>query len=415
MAAPRLAPTLAAEAVAAIAKHGSAAAAARALKIPENTLRNRVAASGERTARADPAPATPGERVEIARLKAQVAHLKKDRDEADGQALLARAIADARGGMRAHAVDPPAWTVRGERTKDSPGVPVLLLTDWHVGETVRAAEVFNQNQFDATLADARVRQAVERAVALAAMHAPAGGHKGGVVFLGGDFVSGWLHDELVRTDWCSPLQSAAWCVSRLVWSLRALRDAWGRLYVVGVPGNHGRLTHRPPGKGHAFQSFDWLIYTMVAQQLADNPQDRKTIALSVPDDGEQIVPVAGHRYLLMHGHQLGVKGGDGIIGAIGPIVRGATKVGRQNRSVGRDFDTLVIGHYHTTLWLPGVIVGPTLKGFDEYARVSRFTYEPAAQLVWFSHPKWGPNSPLRVFLQDPASRSPADCATRRAA
>jgi len=291
----------------------------------------------------------------------------------------------------------------------------LMLTDWHVGETVRAAEVFHQNQFDATVADARVRQAVERAVALAAMHAPAGGHKGGVVFLGGDFVSGWLHDELVRTDWCSPLQSAAWCVSRLVWSLRALRDAWGRLYVVGVPGNHGRLTHRPPGKGHAFQSFDWLIYTMVAQQLADNPQDRKTIALSVPDDGEQIVPVAGHRYLLMHGHQLGVKGGDGIIGAIGPIVRGATKVGRQNRSVGRDFDTLVIGHYHTTLWLPGVIVGPTLKGFDEYARVSRFTYEPAAQLVWFSHPKWGPNSPLRVFLQDPASRSPADCATRRAA
>jgi hypothetical protein len=260
-----------------------------------------------------------------------------------------------------------------------------------------------------------VRLAVERAVLLAGMHAPAGGHKGGVVFLGGDFVSGWLHDELVRTDWCSPLQSAAWCVSRMVWALRALRDAWGRLYVVGVPGNHGRLTHRPPGKGHAFQSFDWLIYTMVAQQLADNPQDRKTITLSVPDDGEQIVPVAGHRYLLMHGHQLGVKGGDGIIGAIGPIVRGATKVGRQNRSVGRDFDTMVIGHYHTTLWLPGVIVGPTLKGFDEYARVSRFTYEPAAQLLWFSHPKWGPNSPLRVFLQDPAARIPADCATRRAA
>jgi hypothetical protein len=54
MAAPRLAPTLAAAAVEAIRVHGTVRLAARALNIPENTLRNRVAASGERTAPAVP-------------------------------------------------------------------------------------------------------------------------------------------------------------------------------------------------------------------------------------------------------------------------------------------------------------------------------------------------------------------------
>lgn len=392
------------DALALVAKHGTISAAARASGIPRETLQSRVDRARQTDATEAPDSASSAERREILRLRAEIAHLRRERADADGEALLAQALAEARGRLAAEPIAPPAWTIRGERSGDSPGVPVLLLTDWHIGETVREAEVYHRNRFDATTADARVRQVIDRAVMLGRMHAPAGGHKGGVVFLGGDFVSGWLHEELVRSDWCSPLQSAAWCVSRLVWALRALRDAWGRLYVVGVPGNHGRLTHRPPGKGHAFQSFDWLIYAMVAQQLADHAADRKTITLSAPDDGEQIVQVAGTRYLLMHGHQLGVKGGDGIIGALGPITRGATKVGRAARSVGRDFDVLVIGHYHTTLWLPGIIVGPTLKGYDEYARVSRFSYEPAAQLMWFSHPKWGPNSPLRVFLQDPPSR-----------
>lgn len=395
-----------------LAKHdGNVTSAAAEANIPRPTMQHRVRAAerilGRRLGQPRAAPAAPPtaeERREIARLRAENAQLRKDQATRDGEALLAQAIAEARAGLQAHGVEPPPWTVRGERTKDSPGVPVLLLTDWHIGEVVDPAQVHGHNRFDAATADARVRLAIERAVMLGRMHAPAGGHKGGVVLLGGDFVSGWLHEELTRTDWCSPMQAAAWCVSRLVWALRALRDAWGRLYVVGVPGNHGRLTHKPPGKGHAFQSFDWLIYTMVNQQLADCAADRKTISLSVPDAGEQIVQVAGTRYLVMHGHQLGVKGGDGIIGAIGPIMRGATKVGRAGRSVAQDFDALVIGHYHTTLWLPGVIVGPTLKGYDEYARVSRFSYEPAAQMLWFSHPRWGPNSPLRVFLQDPPAR-----------
>jgi predicted phosphodiesterase len=411
---PPLDPALARQARDAIAKHGGATAAARATGIAAATLRSRAQRCQD-NAPADAAPIAPAERREIIRLRAENEQLRRAQHDHDGEALLAEAIAAARGRLQAEAVEAPSWALRGERAADSPGVPMLMLTDWHVGETVRASEVFRLNQFDAAAADARVRQVVERAVMLGAMHAPAGGHRGGVVFLGGDFVSGWLHEELVRSDWCSPLQSAAWCVSRLVWVLRKLRDAWGRIYVVGVSGNHGRLTKRPPGKGHSFQCFDWLIYTMVAQQLHESRSDRKTITVSVPDDGEQIVQVAGTRYHLMHGHQLGVKGGDGIIGALGPIMRGAVKIGSANRSVGRDSDVLVIGHYHQTLWLPRVIVGGTLKGFDEYARVSRFSFEPASQLMWFSHPKWGANCPMRVFLQDPATGDPAACVTKQKA
>lgn len=390
------------EAQAALKKLGTKTAAAECLGIARSTFRD-ILAKGDTQAKEEaPAPiATPDERREILKLRSENARLRQEQHDTDGQAILAEAIREARGVLLSEAIEPPTWTLTEGKSGDSPGIPMLMLTDWHIGETVRSAEVYNLNRFDEVTSDLRVRQTIERAIVLTNIHTPPGGHKGGVVFLGGDFVSGWLHEELIRTDWCSPLQAASWCVSRIVWSLRKLRDSWGRLYVVGVPGNHGRMTKRPPGKGHAFQSFDWLIYSLVAQQLQDNALDKKTITLSVPDDGEQIVPVAGTRYHLMHGHQLGVKGGDGIIGALGPITRGAIKTGAQNRSVGRDSDVLVIGHYHQTLWLPRIIVGGTLKGYDEYARVSRFSYEEASQLLWFTHSKWGANNPLRVFLQDP--------------
>jgi transposase-like protein len=411
---------LAAEAVAAVdAADGNVVAAALALGIIASTLRGRLRTAAVKysltpkprpPAERKPSPPPPqplseSERREIARLKADLARVREEQSRTDGEALLAEAIREARGKVSAMPIDPPRWTAQPERMGDAAGLPVLMLTDWHIGETVVPAEVAHRNVFSAEIAEERAERVIKRAIALAAKHVDKA--RGGVVFLGGDFVSGWLHEELIRGDYCSPLQAVAWCVSRLTHALRTLRDAWGRLFVVGVSGNHGRLTRRPPGAGHSHQAFDWLIYVLVAEALRERPEDRRTIEISVPDAGEQIVPVAGTRYHLMHGHQLGVKGGDGIIGALGPITRGAVKVGGANRSLGQDADILVIGHYHTTLWLPRAIVGGTLRGYSAWDRTQRYGWEPASQLLWFSHPRWGANSPIRVFLQDEISATEA--------
>ena len=107
----------------------------------------------------------------------------------------------------------------------------------------------------------------------------------------------------------------------------------------------------------------------------------------------------------MHGDMMGVKGGDGIIGSIGPIMRGAMKVGKQQSVIGRDFDTLLLGHWHQSLWLPGVIVNNTLKGFDEYARSAlRAAPSTPSQSLWLEHPKWGRTAHREVLLEDPIDK-----------
>jgi hypothetical protein len=99
---------------------------------------------------------------------------------------------------------------------------------------------------------------------------------------------------------------------------------------------------------------------------------------------------------------MGAKGGDGIIGSIGPISRGEMKCGRQQSVIGRDYDILLCGHWHQTLWLPRVIVNNTIKGWDEYAQKSlRAPPSVPSQSLWFEHPRWGKTMHREVFVEDP--------------
>ncbi len=219
-----------------------------------------------------------------------------------------------------------------------------------------------------------------------------------VVNLLGDFVSGGLHPELAKTDAEEVLPTVLRCVDLLVWGLRQIADAFGQVYVPCASGNHGRATQKPEFKRYIYKNFDWLIYQLVARAFEG---DRRLV-FDIPDTNEVHYRVFGQRYLAMHGDMLGVKGGDGIIGSLGPIARGETKVGKQASALGLDYDVLVIGHWHQMIWLPRVIVSGTLKGWDEYARSAlRAPPSPPCQPLWFVHPRRGITSRWEIRVDEP--------------
>lgn len=394
---------------------GSVNGAARALGVSNSTLQNQIRAA---MAEGFPHPLagmptpvggrppekeiTEGERREILALKQEVGRLTAALRDSDQRAIEADRFRRLSAELHENPMPPPEWAVRVPSGEDSPGVPILFLSDWHIGETVDPAQMHGANAFNAEIAEARVKRLLDRTLYLAFQHVRTPKYPGIVVLLGGDFVSGWLHEELFRTDWCAPTTATNWCASRLHRMLLRLADAFGQVYVVAVPGNHGRLTKKPMAKGGATACFDHAIYESLADRLAEESR----ITFNIPAAGDCIVQVAGTRYLLMHGHELGVKGGDGIIGSLGPITRGAIKTSRAEKSIGRDFDVLLLGHFHQSIWQPrsGIIVNNSLKGWDEYARKSRFAFAPPSQLLFFSHQRFGPNLPFDIFLEDPPAR-----------
>lgn len=155
-------------------------------------------------------------------------------------------------------------------------------------------------------------------------------------------------------------------------------------------------TYMSAGYASHNTSHEWVIYTNLERHFRKD----KRIVIHVPAETDSYFKVYNHRFLMTHGDSLGVKGGDGIIGAIGPIMRGAIKTGRSEAQIGRDFDTLLLGHWHQMLWLPGIIVNNALKGYDEFARLAlRAPYSRPSQALWFVHPEHGITARWEVFLE----------------
>lgn len=302
-------------------------------------------------------------------------------------------------GLAQAPVDPPKWVIDTHAPASGPGTPILLVSDVHWNEVVRREEVNGINAYNPELQVSRLRRAAERTIDLCFNHVAKPKYPGIVVVLGGDIVSGDIHDELVETNAAESIPTALDAASNLIAFLRSLADKFSRVFVVTAYGNHGRQHRSYRFKRHAYQSYDWLTYQIIARHFQDTADDR--VRFMIPDGPDALISVAGRRYLVTHGDNLGVRGGDGIIGALGPIRRGAVKVSAQYGSLGLHYDTIVMGHWHQLIMLDDIVVNGSAIGYNEYARNGRFTPEVPRFALWGSHPRQGISYRYTVNLDDP--------------
>jgi transposase-like protein len=288
----------------------------------------------------------------------------------------------------------PAWMTEPGTAKSRPGVPTLFASDWHVGEVVFPTQINNVNEYNMEIARTRAHNLIERTIDLLENHMVNPVYPGIVFALGGDMVSGDIHDELVATNDVEIMP----CVLELVGILKRcclmLADRFGHVFIPCVGGNHGRNTHKIRAKGRNYTSFDWLIYRFLELCLRDD----KRITFYIPDGSDALYRVYNHRYLLTHGDQF--RGGDGVIGALGPIIRGDHRKRSRNGQIGMEYDTMIIGHWHQWIMLQRLIVNGSLKGYDEYAYTSNFPFERPRQGLWLTHPKRGITFALPVNVDD---------------
>lgn len=332
------------------------------------------------------------------KLEIQVKQLQADLKALQREADTAEKIRQEIFNLAAHTPEPPAWLQTIVRNQGDRGTPAMLWSDWHFGEVVRPEEVGGVNEFNADICKARVQRLVNTAIDLCFNHMGRAStrYPGIVIGLNGDLITGNIHDELTETNDRTPQQQINDLTDIIAAALEQMALKFGRVFVPCEPGNHGRGTMKPRMKGRVYTSHEWVIYTNLERYFRKD----KRVIIHVPAETDAYFKIYDHRYLMTHGDSLGVKGGDGIIGALGPIMRGAIKTGRSEAQIGRDFDTLLLGHWHQMLWLPTVIVNNALKGYDEFARLAlRAPYTRPSQALWFTHPEHGITARWEVFLE----------------
>ena len=282
----------------------------------------------------------------------------------------------------------------------APGVPVLMLSDWHIGETVQPGAA-GGNRYNTTIAFERAAALFENAVHVIELQWRAAGKQGKptqiVLPLLGDFVSGEIHDELERTNDVDPLPSVLAARDILLTLIRGFADHYGRVICPCVSGNHGRTDRKPTAKHALWRNLDWLLYTMLERDFHED----KRVTFVNPEDNMAFFQVYDVRFLAMHGHDLGVRGGDGIIGSVGPIMRGRAKMAAFCEARRTPFDILLLGHWHQHVIMPGVVVNGSLKGPDEYTLGTlRARPEPAGQALFFVHPAYGITSHWLIRVEE---------------
>lgn len=277
--------------------------------------------------------------------------------------------------------EPPKWLLDLEDVGDWQAVPTIFCSDWHWGESVDKHQIGEVNTYNLDVAHERIKALVETTCKLLDM--VEGQYPGIVVALGGDMLSGDIHEELSETNEAPMMPVFLDLYEKCIWMIEQFADKFGNVFVPCVTGNHSRTTHKIRNKMRNYTNFDWLLYTLLEKHFEKD----KRVVFQVPDGPDALFKIYNTRYLLTHGDQM--RGGDGMIGALGPIIRGDHKKRSRNNQIQMGYDVLLLGHWHQLIQMQRLIVNGSLKGYDEYAYSNNFGYEQPRQALWLTHPEHG--------------------------
>jgi hypothetical protein len=321
-----------------------------------------------------------------------ISGLRAELGEARGEAQTAEMLREYLGTAKlaVNELQLPHW-IFAPKASNLPGVPKIMISDLHWGEQVRKEQVGGVNEYNLVIARKRLRKVIETTIVLAKILDPSMKYPGIVMPLGGDMVSGNIHDELAATNELNTMPTVLDLYRNLVPAIQLMADTFGKVFLPCVSGNHDRDTKKTWKKDRNHTSFGWLLYQFLAAHFADDPR----VTFYIPDGSDALYRIYSTRYLLTHGDQF--RGGDGIIGPLGPVTRGEQKKNTRNAAVGQGYDVMEFGHFHKRMVTARLRGNGCTKGYDEYAADGNFGFEPPSQNFWMTHPDMGITFDAPVF------------------
>lgn len=277
---------------------------------------------------------------------------------------------------------------------------VVLASDWHVEETVDPAAVAGRNAYNLEIADARIKRFFD-AACWNVEHHRASGHvavRDMVLWLGGDLISGYIHEELVESNALSPTESLLWLLPRLRNGIATLlqRLELERLVIPCSYGNHGRTTMKTRVSTGAHNSYEWLLYNVLSETFATT----KRVQFEVTESAHQYVDVYDRTLHFHHGDSVKYQGGVGGISV--PLLRAKPGWDLVRRS-----DVSCVGHFHQYSDFGRVVCNGSLIGFGPYSQHIRASFEPPQQAFFMVDKARGKCQSTPLWVDDARSERAA--------
>lgn len=335
----------------------------------------------------------------LRRSRAELADEKRRREQAEQRADAALERADLAEALRTQPSTPPISAhVPRSRTKSS-AIPVLLCSDWHVEEIVDPASVNGRNEFTPDIARRRVEYLFEGYAWLVEQWAKSWDIRGAIVWLGGDLISGNIHEELLEGNAMSPTEATLLVQQMVSDGLEYLLHRCPFLQRITVPcnfGNHGRSTPKRRVSTAAQNSFEWLMY----QSLKTRHSRDSRLVFHVASGAHLYSEVFGTRVRWHHGDDIRYHGG---VGGLSIPLRKAVDSWDEFKQV----DLTCVGHYHAFADYQYAMCNGSLIGFNAYALSIKARWEPPRQAAFLIDAEWGRRLVTPVYC-DPDRKAGAE-------
>lgn len=301
-------------------------------------------------------------------------------------------------------LEPATWLAKPAIKGRLSLTPILFTSDFQVGETVRADEIDGLNSYNSDIFQQRYQDMIEKTISLAEKNTGATDFPGIVYLRGGDAINGEIHEELAQTNDLSAIPACRLLHKQERAGIKRLREKFGHVRVISLPGNHGRTTFKGHSKRYAERSYE----TMLSWWLASSFEDDANVKFWTPTSADAFFRVEGHNFLMSHGDKIGSRGGAGFVGPAATIARGHQKLYQNWSLTGQQIDCILTGHLHTSLKLSRGFANGSMVGYNEFARDIRADPAPASQWLLFSHKDHAVGHHFEIFLSDKPKRNVVD-------
>lgn len=267
---------------------------------------------------------------------------------------------------------------------------VVLASDWHIEERVDPATVNGTNEYNLEISRKRAEKFFRATLFLLEHNRASFEIDNLVLWLGGDLISGYIHEELEESNFLSPPEAILYAMDLLVAGIDLLLKE-GKLERIVVPcnrGNHGRIHKKKRVSTASANSFEWMLYKLLAQRYKDEPR----IEFMVADGDHLYLDVYDYTIRFMHGDTFNYGGGVG--GMVIPIRRGLQRLQQYRKA-----DITCLGHFHTYGDYGDIVTNGCLIGYSPYALSIAASYEPPQQAFFLIEPRHGKCQNTPIWLE----------------
>lgn len=268
---------------------------------------------------------------------------------------------------------------------------VLVASDWHIEEEVDPQTVNGVNAYNIDIAQKRATRFFRSAIKLIDIQRNGGDINKLLFVLGGDFITGYLHEGDEEANSLSPTEAVIVAFDMLKNGIDFLIEHGGfdKISVVCRIGNHGRDNQKIRIKTQHKHSYEMIMYEMLRKQFIDTDK----ISFYIGKSAYDIVDLYGYKFRIHHGDTVRYRGGVG--GLHIPLNK---KISRWNKTFPVDYD--ILGHFHQLMDGGNFVVNGSLIGYNRYADDLGLKYEPPKQVVFFVDSKRGKTMMNPIYVDE---------------